>query len=434
MKLNWFSPLPPEQTDIAHYTARIAAALMRRFDVTFWTDLAADPKALPPEAKVRVFDPAKMTGRKFNGPLFNGLNVYNIGNDARFHRGIVQVARKIPGLAILHDTRLHHLVFESARNNERPFSSYIDLAREIYGPGGEAKAQKIVMAEGRTIDEHVDDMPFVEAFLENAIGALCHSKLASDDLRRCSTAPVLTLPLPFTSLARPPETHRQWSAPWRFVMFGYVNPNRRLENILQALATWRDAPDFHFDVFGSLWNRPLIEKRIAESGLKARVTIHGFVPERQLDKAIASAHLAFNLRYPSMGEASGGILRSWAHATPALVTNTGWYADLPDEVARKLSVDEEIADIHKALNELVASPERYEQTGVAARNRLETLHSPDAYASALAAALENLPRLMTRFASRRLMLNVAMNAKSREERSPLLQVASERIPDLFIGA
>ena len=37
MCLNWFSPLPPEQTDIAHYTARIAPALMRRFDVVFWT-------------------------------------------------------------------------------------------------------------------------------------------------------------------------------------------------------------------------------------------------------------------------------------------------------------------------------------------------------------------------------------------------------------
>ena len=431
MQLNWFSPLPPQRTDIAHYTARIAPALMRRFNVTFWTDLRADPKALPPDAKICAFDPTKIGERSFNSSVFKGLNVYNFGNDVRFHDGIAQVARKVPGLAVLHDTRFHHLVFNRARKAEIPFASYIDLAREVYGLEGEEIARQIVSGEGPTIDDHVEDMPFVEVFVENAIGALCHSKLARDDVRRRSKAPVLTLPLPFASLSRPPIVERQWRGPWRFVMFGYVNSNRRLESVLRALATWRDAPNFHFDIFGSLWNRPLIEALIASSGLKGRVSIHGFVSEEHLENSIASAHLAFNLRYPSMGEASGGILRSWAHATPALVTNTGWYKDIPETVARKISVDREIPDILAALNELVTNPERYREMGVAACDRLATLHSPNAYTDTLAAAFEDLPTLVTRFASHRMMLNVAMHAKSHVERELLLGLAANRIADLF---
>ena len=37
MHLNWFSPLPPARTDIANFTARVAALLAQRFSLTFWT-------------------------------------------------------------------------------------------------------------------------------------------------------------------------------------------------------------------------------------------------------------------------------------------------------------------------------------------------------------------------------------------------------------
>lgn len=432
MRLNWFSPLPPERTDIAHYTARIAPALMHQFDVVFWTDLKVDKHALPPGANIRVFNPSQISGPEFNRQLFTGPNIYNLGNNPLFHHGIARIARKIPGIVILHDTRLHHFVFEAARNDERPFSSYLDMAYELYGLKGEAKARQIIRTQGSTIDAHVNDMPFIEPFLENAIGVICHSKIASADVRSRADAPIMTLPLPFESLAQTPQIRREWSAPWRFVMFGYVNTNRRLESILRALASWRNAPDFKFDIFGSLWDQPLIEKLIADAGLEKRVAVHGFAPEQQLDEAIAGAHLAFNLRHPTMGEASGGILRCWAQATPALVTNTGWYADLPDAVAPKISIEQEIADIHHALDELVKNPDHYERIGLAARERLQQAHSPDVYVQKLRNAFDNdLPHMMTRFASRRLLRDVAASARSPEERQFLLQRAIEQIPSIF---
>ena len=38
--LAWFSPLPPDRTDIGHYTARILPALAEVADVALWTDTA----------------------------------------------------------------------------------------------------------------------------------------------------------------------------------------------------------------------------------------------------------------------------------------------------------------------------------------------------------------------------------------------------------
>jgi len=40
MKLNWFSPLAPARSEIAHYTARTVAALRGHAEVTLWTDQA----------------------------------------------------------------------------------------------------------------------------------------------------------------------------------------------------------------------------------------------------------------------------------------------------------------------------------------------------------------------------------------------------------
>jgi glycosyltransferase involved in cell wall biosynthesis len=431
MRLNWFSPLPPEQTEIAQHTGRLAAALMRRFDVVFWTDLRSDAAVLPAGAKVKVFNPAHIGGREFNLGQFEGLNIYNFGNDARFHAGIYRVAQKIPGIAILHDTVLHHFFFELSRNDSPPFSAYIDLARQIYGFPGKNQAQNIVASEGRMIDEFATKMPFIEAVTENAYGAICHSKAAGNDLSAYTDTPVLTLPLPFASSLRKANEDRTWRKPWRLVTFGYINPNRRLESILIALGGMPKSYDFTLDIYGVLWDTPLIEAAIAQNGLSDRVRINGFVSDEILNKAIASAHLSFNLRYPTMGEASAGILRSWSLGTPALVTDGGWYSGLPAYVAYKISVENEVSDIQAALLRLEDSPEEFERMGLAAHSWLKGIHSPEDYVNTLCEAFVEFPKLLKRFTAHRMMLRAALKGGSRDERDMLLDRAALQITSLF---
>jgi glycosyltransferase involved in cell wall biosynthesis len=431
MRLNWFSPLPPEQTDIAHYTGRLAAALMRRFDVVFWTDLRSDPAVLPSGAKVKIFNPAHIAGREFNVDQFEGLNIYNFGNDARFHAGIYRVAQKIPGIAILHDTVLHHFFYEFSRNDSPPFTVYVNLARQIYGLVGKLQAQNIIASDGRMIDDYAAKMPFVEAVTENAIGVICHSNPAGSMLSAYADTPVLTLPLPFTSSLLRANEDRVWKGPWRLITFGYINSNRRLESIIHALGGMPKSFDFTLDIYGVLWDAALIETTIAQNGLGDQVKIHGFVPEEQLNMVIASAHLSFNLRYPTMGEASGGILRSWALGTPALVTDSGWYSELPASIAHKISVENEIPDIQAALVRLEKFPEGFERMGLAAHSWLKGIHSPDDYVNALSFAFADIPKAFLRFASRRMLLRVALNSHSRSERDMLLERATLQIASLF---
>jgi hypothetical protein len=118
--------------------------------------------------------------------------------------------------------------------------------------------------------------------------------------------------------------------------------------------------------------------------------MHGFVEDAMLDAALAAAHLAINLRYPTMGEASISQLRIWRHALPALVTQVGWYAEQPDDVVCFVRPEQEVADIQRHLQDLIAQPDRFVAMGQRGRQRLETLHAPDAYAQAIVAFAQRL--------------------------------------------
>lgn len=423
MRINWFSPLLPERTDIAHYTARIAPALMSAFDVTFWTDLSYYTSAMPETAKICRFDADRVHNRATYANFLNAINIYHFGNDARYHAGIFRIARQFPGVAIPHDTRLHHFVFELYRS--RNWTGYLDLARLIYGPEGLEKAKSIVVSEGRDIDANVEAMPFTEAILDRSACAICHSTEALSDIRHCSNLPAAAIPLPFASLSKSVPAQRRWQPPWRFILFGFINPNRRLESILRALSSERTAMDFTFDIYGTLWDRPKVEAMIVENNLSDKVHLHGFVNEKELDEAISAAHLAFNLRFPTMGEASGGILRSWSHATPAVVTDDGWYATLPETLAPKISSDHEVEDLSKLFRLLQTNPGNLAEMGAAARVYVETVHGPETYVSSLQRLLADSHGTMARLAARRMLEAVGSRARSAADRQLMLGRASE---------
>ena len=72
-----------------------------------------------------------------------------------------------------------------------------------------------------------------------------------------------------------------------------------------------------------------------------------------------------------------------------MVSDVGWFADLPDEVAIKVPVDgNEVEALASALESLAREPERREAMGAAARALAEGEHDLERVAEAYAAALE----------------------------------------------
>jgi glycosyltransferase involved in cell wall biosynthesis len=200
---------------------------------------------------------------------------------------------------------------------------------------------------------------------------------------------VLQLELPYAAGSAP--TPCPWDGTLRLVIFGYLAANRRLDAILDAIASFPQRDRLRLDILGQLQDPEATEQRIRELGLAPLVTMRGYVPERELDELLERSHLALNLRYPTMGEASGSQLRLWSRGLPSVVSRTGWYAELPADAVWFVDPLNEIGDLHRHFSAALSNPDVLRTMGEAGRRHLEQQHAPAAYAEALR---DGLPAMM----------------------------------------
>lgn len=397
MKLNWFSPLTMARSDIAHYTARTLVALRRYADVTLWTDQAEWDPVFDELAAVRRYGPDPLPWGEFNDA---DISFFHFGNHP-CHSGIWQVSRSLPGIAVLHELRLHDLFYGMFHRHLRK-DQYLRCLEKCYGEAGRAAAERNWEGDPSQDFEMGERFPMTPAVLEGAAGVLVHTPDAFAQAVASDVFPVKQLHLPYPATTRPEpavaKASRGGAGPFRLIVFGHLSRNRRLNAVLQGLATFPQRERFHLDIYGSLPDPRFVDGQIAALGLRPLVTVHGFVPEADLDAALAAADLAFNLRYPSMGEASGSQMRIWDHALPSLVSAVGWYRTLSANVVGHIRPDEEIADIHAHLTAFVADPGSYVRQGAAGRRLLEEHHAPDSYARSLV----EFAKVVERFRLRRL--------------------------------
>jgi hypothetical protein len=90
-----------------------------------------------------------------------------------------------------------------------------------------------------------------------------------------------------------------------------------------------------------------------------------------------------------MGETSGSVVRQLSLGKPVVVSDVGWFSELPDDVALKVPVDDrEVETLHAAL-ELLATQERARRKmGAAAAELARREHDLGRVAELYAAALE----------------------------------------------
>ena len=114
MRIAYYSPLPPERSGIADYSALLLPALQERLEVV-------------------------VVGRKTRRPRAVDLRLYHVGNNAEAHGWIVDELRQRPGVVVLHDFVLHHLVagLTLGRGNR---SGYLDAMQAEAGLVGRSLA------------------------------------------------------------------------------------------------------------------------------------------------------------------------------------------------------------------------------------------------------------------------------------------------------
>jgi len=397
MKINWFSPIPPAKTGIADYTLGLLPALRKQAEVVLWSDQSSWDQALEQHATVRQYESERMDWVEFNRA---NLSFYHIGNNHRFHTSIWQVSRRAPGIVILHDVRLHDFFESLYRGHWQDERGYLAQMEKHYGDEGMKAAAQFVSADRPDYDGMAQRFSMIPLVLENALGAMVHTRDAFTELQESKRRPVVYAPLPFTNPgASSFATNGRPCEPYRLIIFGHIGRNRRLSAVLEALSQLPEKDRFHLDIYGEMDDAKSVRQRIQALNLKPLVSVHGYAPANELDGALRAASLAINLRYPTMGEASASQLRIWEHALPSLVTKVGWYGSLSAETVAHVRPDNEVEDIRAHLAAFLQNPERFAGMGREGRRFLEEEHDQGKYVETIVSLVKNSRELNLRKAA-----------------------------------
>lgn len=414
--MHWYSPLDPQVSEIARYSAQLVPIISSLAPITLVSDASSD------EQPVWL---AGMTQPPLPEPGLAALPVYHIGNNA-LHYPIWRQSQAQPGLVVLHDANLLDLARFAARQCGQP-RQWRSMLADQYGRGLDRLIEQSEYSP-EAEQELASSFPLFQPFIESALGVIVHSRYAADLLRQAFPhgPPVLELDLP--APPPPPIPERNYAAdPLRFIFCGHVGPNRRLQQFMAAWSQLEQPQRLALDLYGQVGNRTELMRHAAQCGVDRYVTLHGYVDDQALDLALQQAHFALNLRWPTMGEASASQLRYWSAALPTLVTDVGWYAELPDDTVCKISADEEIPAIRAFLEDLLTDPNSFDGVGARGWTRLGERHTAQGYAEGLVEfARELLERRLAHRALEQSLVPAVAAMCASEADIPLFTSAIER--------
>jgi glycosyltransferase involved in cell wall biosynthesis len=351
---------------VADYSALLVPALRKRLEVTV----------------VR-------RGRK-RAPRGADVCLYHVGNNPDAHAWIVDALRRRPGVVVLHDFVLHHLV-AGMTVGRRDGHGYLDAMEREHGVVGRLLAHGVLDKRIPPLwESRPEDFPLPRFVLDDATALVVHSQTVRDLARAAGyDRPIRVVPHPAWPV---PEIAPERVSDGPVVgCFGVVNASKRMPELLRAFARLREShPDATLLLVGPTSPGFDLDRRLQRLGLETHGLVReGWVDERRLWALMAGVDVCVNLRHPTMGETSGNVIRSLSLGKPLVVSDIGWFSELPAAVALKVPVDEtEGGLLDAALELLVAHEDIRRQMGSAASELARRNHDLERVADLYAAALE----------------------------------------------
>ena len=402
VRVAWVSPWPPQRSGIADYSAELVPALAAHAQVELFVDdrLAAELAKPPggesqrPAPPVPVHPLSQLPRRMKAGE--HDVALYHLGNDRRFHGAILPLLAEVPGVVVLHEHVLHHLVL-GATAGRGDSAAYLEELRYAYGATGVALGRRAVET-GVPVDPWA--YPLFERAVDRALGLIVHSEatrrrvLASRPEARVEVVPHH---LSLAELPReldPASARHALGVPegaFTVASFGFMTSEKRLGVALRAFARLRATrPEAVFLVAGEIAPGLDLSRELAAGD---GVRLLGRVELPQFLAAMQACDVAVNLRHPTGGETSGTVIRLLGLGKPVLVSRQGSFAELPDGCCAKIEVDDAEEDhLAAVLERLAADPDLRQAMGDNARRHLAAHHtlegSAAAYAGVLSRAVE----------------------------------------------
>jgi glycosyltransferase involved in cell wall biosynthesis/SAM-dependent methyltransferase len=347
MRVAFFSPLPPARSGIADYSEALIECLKPLVEL----EVFSGPR--------QSFDPARFD-----------IALYHVGNNG--HHGFVyETALRHPGVVVMHESNLHHLIADLTIKRG-DWDAYLRECEYEGGAAALAFAQRVRKLE---VGPDYEGVRMTKRILAASRGVVVHSRFMREEMLAAGfNGPTAVIP----HGAWIPQADRNGfrhklgldEATPLVGIFGFLKPYKRIAESLRAFRRLlRLMPNVKMILVGEPHPEFPVESMIRSMGLSANVRVLGFAPIEDFVGYLGACDIVLNLRFPTVGESSGTLLRSLGLGKAVMVSEVGSFQEFPDDVCLKVPVGPREEDIlFEYLNLLVSRPEVARELGARARD------------------------------------------------------------------
>jgi glycosyltransferase involved in cell wall biosynthesis len=309
MTVGFHSPLPPARTGVADYASALLAALRQR-------------------------------GRVEVDSSDADVCLYHLGNNP-LHAGIYRRALEKPGVIVLHDAVLHHLLLGTLDKG-----AYVEEFVYNYGEWHRDLAHALWAQRARSGSDHrYFERPMLRRVAEASRAVIVHNPaaarmaLAHAPGARVYQIPFLGAPAPSMLAAGVLRLRQELGVGRRtflFAVLGYLRESKRLTVILRAFDEVRgQGVDAALLIAGEFISSDLAR---AAAPLMERPDVLrvGRTSDRDFRMLAAATDACINLRYPAAGETSAISVALMGIGKPVIVTESEEVAGFPEAVCLRV--------------------------------------------------------------------------------------------------
>lgn len=392
-RLAFVSPLPPERTGIADYSAELLPALAAHYDI----ELVVAQEQVDEQLVKQFGTPRDVTWLRTHASEIDRV-IYQIGNSA-FHRHMLPLLKEVPGVVVLHDFYLSALMYWLEFHGGE---SHAWMSALYESHGYPAVRDHFRTVGTKKWDFCVNHYPANICILQHAQGVIVHSEQSrtlapqwygSNAAAEWQVIPLLRSPagVPDKRLAR----QKLGIDENDFVVcsFGFLGPSKLNHRLLEAWLQSALATDKHCRLVFVGENHEgdygvSLNETMRASGLGERVSITGFASPELYRQYLSAADLSVQLRTHSRGETSGTVLDSMNYGLPTIINANGSMAELDPKSVWMLPDEFNDSELVEALETLWRAPEQRQSLGERSRAIIHSRHAPEACASQYTAAIE----------------------------------------------
>ncbi len=382
MKLAYFSPLNPQPSGISDYSEELLPYLATHAEIDLFVD-GFRPSNPNITAQFRCFDYHRNPSALDRLQDYDAV-IYHMGNDHRYHAGIFDTMQKHPGVVVFHDFALQDFFLGLARVRGE-VELYLAEVAACHGQSERIRAEEHL--QRGSVPPQVAaplSFPLNCRAASGAEGIIVHSQWSRSRFERLAPGvPLARIPMPVAGTRAdsagktrsPIKDDNGQSRGVSIASFGLLTPDKGIELTLRVLSRLRDEYDFHYTLVGADNSYFDVRAILRDCGMSDRVTITGQVTLVEFERYISKTDIAVNLRQRTVGETSASLYRIMAASVPAIVSNVGAFAELPNDAVVKIDHNRYTDALLQAyLRKLIEDKQFRLRIGANARRHVLTEH------------------------------------------------------------